>query len=260
MIGFQLKDRMTKLEYIVIEESIGTLIKAIEANTAAINNAIANGGPIITATGGEPPTEKPTSGAAVRPKKRRNQAQIAADTVLKNAKSTLKTAEKSGDAGLIAVSTEAVKKADFDKRTQDALANGEEPPTADEAEAPATTEEKAPAPKSETAAPPPKTDPVMTATATTTYEEYVKAGWNDAQLIDAGFMEAPVEAAAVMTFEELQEEMIELSKSKGAIAVVESIEAQGVKEVANLPAEKYADLLADLKSKPDTGTAPPPPK
>lgn len=37
-------------------------------------------------------------------------------------------------------------------------------------------------------APPPPAGPQMTAAATTTYEEYIKAGWNDQQLRDNGLM------------------------------------------------------------------------
>lgn len=52
---------------------------------------------------------------------------------------------------------------------------------------PPTAPAPAPAPPSAPVAP---TGPVMTATATCTYEQYIGAGWNDQQLIDAGFMNA----------------------------------------------------------------------
>ncbi len=45
-----------------------------------------------------------------------------------------------------------------------------------------------PAPAAPAAPAAPMAGPRMTATATTTYAEYVKAGWSDQQLVDSGFM------------------------------------------------------------------------
>ena len=59
--------------------------------------------------------------------------------------------------------------------------------------APTPTPQAAPAPSPQNttapAAPAPAPTPKLTSAATTTYDEYIKAGWNDAMLIAQGFME-----------------------------------------------------------------------
>lgn len=115
-----------------------------------------------------------------------------------------------------------------------------------------------------TTPPAPVTPPAqltMTAAANgMTYEQYKEAGWSDQQMIDGGIATAPTTPAAppapttppapaAVTPEALNEIMVAEFNRLGDRAPIDAeLKKLGVNGVAELPAEKYQELINNVKA------------